>query len=207
VRGGQVQAARVAVTHQRDRHPCIFGGAVVGQRIAHHQAGVHRQPEVRGDVPQRLTAGLALWQRVAAQHQRERITDAQVLQQRRHQRFGLVGTDRQRHVACTQLHQRFTHAIEQTRAAQQAFAIVHHEYRHHFGQVDLTTSGMHGLFDQAAHTVADPAQHRGFRHACHADVLQRAVQCFGDIGGAVDQRAIEVEHDQRIGIRQGTAPA
>ena len=125
----------------------------------------------------------------------------------RHQCFGLVGADRQWHVARAQLRQCVGHAIEQARAAQQALAVVHHEDRHHLGQVDLTTGGVHGLFDQAAHAVADPAEHGGFRHACHADVFQRAVQCFGDISCAVDQRAIKVEHDQRIGIRQGTAPA
>ena len=207
MRGGQVQAARIAVAHQRDRHAGLFGGAVVGQRITHHQAGLHRQSEVRGDVPQWLATGLALRQRISPQYQRECITDTQVLQQRRHQCFRLVGTDRQWHVARTQLRQRFAHAIEQPRAAQQALTVVHHEHRHHLGQVHLAAGGLHRLLDQTTHTVTDPAQHGGFRHARQADVFQRAVQCFGNIGSAVDQRAIEVEHDQRIRIRQGTAPA
>ena len=191
------------MAQQHQVHAGGLRGAGVGLGIAHHQRVRGSHAVQRRQVQQRHRVRLAFGQGVAADDVREVVVDAHRPRQHARHALGLVGRHRHRHAGVRQCIERFDGAGIEACVEQQAVLVVDHQPRHHRVHVGGAAGMAQGAFEQHARAQADPRAHGGLVLAGVAKFLEGAVHRLGDVGGAVDQGAVEVEQHQ--GIRKGHA--
>ena len=181
-----------------DRNSCRAGGSDVADGVPDHDRVTGLAAGTRDRPPQQVRMGLLQPERVRPANGGEAIGQAKRVKEPHREPFEFVGADRKTAAAGGELVERRFEAGERSRAGGDMRGVVVDEAFDEpidCGRVELAPLRCQGAFDHRSCAAADQLARRIIGDRRQTFASEDDVERVGEIGRAVDQRAVEIEND------------
>jgi ribose 5-phosphate isomerase A len=194
---------RIAEIDRNDRNIGRPGGADIGDRIPHHDGALWVAAGLQYGRAENARIGLLHCKSILAADRGKTVAELHGVQKAFRQPFKLIGADREPMARVREPIQRRFEPGKRLGAVGDVFGIMRHEGRIegiHIGARGAAALQDQSLLDHAAGAAAD--QGAGFlvRDRGQSVSGEGEVERIDQVGGRVDQRAVEVEYDGEHGF-------